>query len=83
MVVSGRVQGVWFRQSCRQEAERLAIVGWARNRTDGTVEVEAEGSAEAVSELTRWTEHGPPQAEVAGVDVMDVPVEGGSTFEVR
>ena len=42
-VVAGRVQGVWFRESCRREAERLGVTGWVRNRADGSVEIEAQG----------------------------------------
>jgi len=67
-VVRGRVQGVYFRQSCRQEARRLHLLGWVRNRPDGTVEVWAQGQANAVDSLIDWLWHGPPHARVSGVE---------------
>ncbi len=66
-VVSGKVQGVFFRASARQEALRLGIRGHARNLSDGRVEVVASGSAEALSELERWLWQGPPVARVDDV----------------
>lgn len=70
-VVRGRVQGVFFRAATRDEARRLGVTGWARNLSDGTVEVLACGSDEAVQALVRWLWRGPPLAEVAGVEVDD------------
>lgn len=67
-IVSGRVQGVTFRQACRQEARRLDLIGWVRNRTDGTVEVWAQGSPTAVERLIDWMWQGPPHAHVTGVE---------------
>jgi acylphosphatase len=66
-VVSGKVQGVFFRASARQEALRLGIRGHARNLSDGRVEVVASGSAEALGELERWLWQGPPAARVDDV----------------
>ncbi|HKH24441.1 MAG TPA: acylphosphatase [Acidimicrobiales bacterium] len=71
-VVSGLVQGVWYRQSCRREAERLGVSGWVRNRPDGRVELEAEGTRGAVDALLAWAHDGPPQAVVESVDVEPV-----------
>ena len=73
-VVSGRVQGVYFRQSCRQEARRLDLLGWVRNRPDGTVEVWMQGQPGSVDALMDWLWHGPPHARVTGVesDVTEV-----------
>ena len=68
-VVSGLVQGVWYRQSCRREAERLGVSGWVRNRPDGRVELEAEGTRSAVDALLAWAHDGPPRAVVESVDV--------------
>ncbi|RDS82370.1 acylphosphatase [Dyella psychrodurans] len=62
--VSGRVQGVFFRASTRQQALRLGLRGYARNLSDGRVEVVACGNAEAVSELEQWLWQGPPAAQV-------------------
>jgi acylphosphatase len=67
LIVEGRVQGVWFRDSTRQEAVRLGLSGWVKNRFDGTVEVVAEGPSERVRTLVSWCHHGPPAARVTGV----------------
>ena len=83
MVVRGRVQGVWYRESCRREAERLGLAGWARNLDDGTVEVVAEGPAAALDALVAWCRSGPPRALVVGVDVRSEPVEGLRGFRTR
>ena len=66
-LVSGRVQGVFFRASTRNEAERLGLAGSARNLDDGRVEVIASGADEALAALERWLWQGPPSAHVAGV----------------
>jgi acylphosphatase len=81
-VVSGRVQGVWYRESCRREAERLGVAGWVRNRPDGRVEIEAEGPRPAVDALLTWAGHGPPRAVVDRVAVDDRPPLGESRFRV-
>jgi acylphosphatase len=81
-VVSGRVQGVWYRESCRREAERLGVAGWVRNRPDGRVEIEAEGPRPAVDALLMWATHGPPRAIVDRVAVDDRPPQGESRFRV-
>jgi acylphosphatase len=67
-LVSGRVQGVFFRQSTRQAARRLGLVGWVRNLADGRVEVWAQGGGEAVEALLEWLWLGPPEALVTGVE---------------
>lgn len=73
--ISGRVQGVFFRASTRNEARRLGIRGWARNLADGRVEVLAQADAPAVlDELEAWLQHGPPQARVDAV--IREPVDG-------
>lgn len=68
-IVSGRVQRVFYRASAAAEARRLGLDGWARNLSDGTVEVVARGSDDALSELAEWLWQGPPAASVAGVHV--------------
>ncbi|MFT3805933.1 acylphosphatase [Arenimonas sp.] len=71
-IVSGKVQGVWFRASAREQAVRLGLRGSANNLVDGSVEVIAIGSAEAVDELERWLWRGPPLAEVTSVGREDI-----------
>ena len=83
VVVEGRVQGVFFRDSCRREAERMGLTGWVRNRHDGAVEAEFEGSPEAVDRLTAWCRTGPSRAVVTRIDVTDVEPAGDTRFSVR
>lgn len=82
-IVSGRVQGVFYRQGARNEAVRLGVEGWAKNLDDGTVEVVAEGDDAAVEVLARWLRTGPPRAIVTGVVVRDEPPAGADGFAVR
>ena len=81
-LVSGRVQGVFFRASTRNEAERLGLAGTARNLDDGRVEVIASGTDEALSALERWLWQGPPSArvdEVTRESVAERDFEGFGT----
>ncbi|MGI9238930.1 MAG: acylphosphatase [Woeseiaceae bacterium] len=71
MRVKGRVQGVWFRDSTRREAERLGISGYARNLDNGDVEVFACGSTPALDAFCAWLHEGPPLARVTSVAVSD------------
>lgn len=80
--MSGVVQGVGFRWATRERARALGVTGSARNRPDGTVEVEAEGDADAVETLVAWLHTGPPSAAVSAVEVRDVAVTGATSFEV-
>ncbi len=67
LIIEGRVQGVWFRDSTREEATRLNLTGWVKNRFDGSVELIAEGPREKVEKLVEWCHHGPPAARVSRV----------------
>ena len=81
--ITGRVQGVYFRQSTRAEAERLALKGFARNLPDGSVEVLAQGGAAAVAELHRWLHRGPRGARVEAVHELEPSGESiPSEFQV-
>ncbi|MCW8903133.1 acylphosphatase [Sedimenticola sp.] len=82
-LVSGKVQGVFFRASTRFEAERLKITGYARNLPDGRVEVLACGEADAVDQLRNWLTRGPAQARVEGVSSEPVPVQELAEFSIR
>ena len=82
LVVRGRVQGVFVRESMRLEAERLGVRGWVRNRRDGTVEALVQGPASAVEAMLGWARRGPEDARVTAVDVS--PAEGDfAAFEKR
>ena len=80
--VHGRVQGVWFRDSTRREAQRLGIHGHAINLSNGNVEVLAIGSAEALRELERWLHVGPPVANVTRLDAEKVDLVEVSGFRI-
>ena len=82
VVVHGRVQGVWFRDSCREHARREGVGGFVRNRADGTVEAELEGPAAAVERVVQWCRQGPPRARVDAVDVETIPTVGDLRFRV-
>jgi acylphosphatase len=81
--VHGRVQGVFFRDSTRREAERAGVAGWVRNCSDGTVEAVFEGDEDAVERMVEWVREGPGHAEVDRVDVDEEDPEGLSGFQVR
>lgn len=83
LIVRGLVQGVYFRRSCQEEADRLALAGWVRNRPDGSVEVVAEGDESALEELVSWCRHGPPHAEVSEVEEHVEAPRGEIGFEIR
>jgi acylphosphatase len=82
VVVHGRVQGVFFRDSCRREARSRQVAGWVRNNDDGTVEAVFEGAEDAVTTLVDWAHRGPPSAQVGRVDVAEEQPEGLSGFRV-
>jgi len=82
VIVSGRVQGVFYRDTCRRLADRLGVCGWVRNRSDGTVEAVIEGDRDDVGELLAWCREGPPRAIVTGLRVIDEPVAGEGPFRV-
>ena len=75
LVIRGEVQGVWFRESMRREAERLGVTGWVANRLDGSVEAVVQGTRPRVEEITRWARRGPEQARVAEVVASDASGE--------
>jgi acylphosphatase len=83
VLVSGRVQGVFFRDTCQRLAQQHGVAGWVRNLSDGRVEAVFEGSAEDVERLMEWSRHGPRYAVVDHVEVRAEPPEGLDTFRIR
>ena len=83
VVVSGHVQGVFFRDTCRREARSRGVAGWVANRPDGTVEAVFEGAPDAVRALVDFCRRGPRGAEVSSVDETSEEPEGLGGFEVR
>jgi acylphosphatase len=83
VVVSGRVQGVFFRDATRRRAESAGVAGWVSNRRDGAVEAVFEGDESAVDQLVDFCRRGPGRAEVSSIDVIDEQPEGLTGFQVR
>lgn len=81
--MEGRVQGVFYRDSCRAEARRLGVRGSVRNRPDGSVEVVAEGDREVVDRFLDWCRQGPPRATVTGISVIDEVPRAERDFRVE
>ena len=83
VIVSGRVQGVFFRDSTRRAAKSRGVDGWVRNRDDGTVEAVFEGEQALVDEMVSWCRQGPNDAEVTRVETFDEDPEGLRDFVVH
>ncbi len=82
VVISGRVQGVWYRGAMKEEAERLGLAGWVRNRPDGAVEAAVEGNEAAVAAIVVWCWRGPPAARVQTVDTREEASEDLTGFAI-
>jgi acylphosphatase len=76
LIIEGRVQGVFFRDTTRREATGLGLRGWVKNRFDGSVEVVAEGPRDVVDKLVEWCRHGPPAARVNALQRLDEEFTG-------
>lgn len=81
--VSGRVQGVWYRASTQEQAEALGLTGWARNLSDGRVEVVAYGERAKVMALYDWLRRGPKLAKVVDVSFEEIGWEEYEAFGVK
>jgi acylphosphatase len=83
VVVTGDVQGVGYRYSMRLEARAAGVIGWVRNRRDGTVEAEVQGSPDQVDAMLAWMAEGPPGSHVTGAEVTERPLGDDRAFEVH
>jgi acylphosphatase len=83
VVVHGRVQGVFFRDSTRERADGAGVAGWVSNRSDGAVEAVFEGDGGAVERMVDWMRSGPSRAKVERAEVTEEEPEGLGSFEVR
>ena len=81
--MSGDVQGVFFRDSCKRISEEARVAGWARNNPDGRVEVVLEGEPSAVQQVIDWCRSGPDMAAVDSVDVNEEEPRGEQGFSIR
>jgi acylphosphatase len=82
VIVHGRVQGVFFRDTARRMAESRGVAGWIRNREDGAVDAVFEGAPDAVESMIRFCREGPRGAEVERVEVLEEPTEGAEGFSI-
>ncbi len=83
VTVTGRVQDVGFRETCRRQAAAAGVAGWVRNAEDGSVEAVLEGEPDALERVLAWLRIGPPHAVVTAVDVLAERPVGETTFSVR
>jgi acylphosphatase len=84
VLISGRVQGVFFRAYTKEEAERLGLKGWVRNLPDGRVEALFEGEEKAVAEMLKWCHRGSPASVVTKVETFEEPYTGEfKDFKIR
>jgi acylphosphatase len=84
VLISGRVQGVWYRASTKQKAEELGITGWVRNTKDGNVEATFEGEEEKIDEMINWCYKGPSLAKVSNIDIKNnQEIIGFDEFKIK
>lgn len=83
LVVSGRVQGVWFRRFTQEHAQSNGVTGWVRNLADGRVEAMLCGDERAVRHVEAWLNRGPDSSRVTAVEATDAPFERFDSFEIR
>jgi len=83
LYISGKVQGVWYRQSMLQEAVKLGVKGWVKNLIDGRVEAYIEGDDDSTKKLIDWCHKGPPTAIVEHIEIQEEPYTGEfKTFKI-
>ncbi len=79
LTIQGRVQGVFFRASAKEQADRLRLTGWVRNLPEGSVEIQVEGTEDGLDEFINWCHKGPPGASVTNVDLEYLQPSGDMT----
>ena len=83
IIVHGRVQGVWFRAGTKEKADELGLLGWVKNRPEGTVEIHAEGEKLLLEKFIAWCRIGTPPADVISIDIGEVMVQECKSFEIH
>ena len=81
-IITGKVQGVFYRDNTRQQAEMLGITGWVKNNNDDTVELHACGEKTKIQLLIDWLHKGPTRAEVTQVNWVEIPIENYEQFSI-
>jgi len=83
LLIKGKVQGVYYRASAREEAQALGLTGWVRNTPEGDVEAVASGDQVSIDKFIAWCHRGPRQSKVVSVEVSQLPEEGFEGFAIR
>jgi acylphosphatase len=83
ITISGKVQGVYYRQGAKEKALELGLTGQVTNLRDGNVHIEATGNAEQLTAFTDWCKKGPPRAVVAGVEIIKIPLKQFDHFTIE
>ncbi len=83
IIVHGQVQGVWFRAGTKAKAGELGILGWVKNRPEGTVEIHAEGEKSQLDNFIVWCRTGTPAANVTSIDLTSISFQNFTSFEIR
>ena len=82
IIVCGKVQGVWFRAGSKEKAGELGILGWVKNRPEGTVEINAEGEKSQLDNFIAWCRKGTPAANVTSLDINPMPLQNFTSFKI-
>lgn len=82
LIISGRVQGVFYRASAKEAADKMNIKGWVKNTKEGFVEILASGAEEQVTQFIEWCKKGPEKANVTNVQIISTPYQSFPTFQV-
>ena len=83
IIVHGRVQGVWFRAGTKEQADELGLLGWVKNRPDGTVEIHAEGEKAQLEKFIAWCRKGTPAADVTSLDIDWIIAQEFKSFDIH
>ena len=83
IIVHGLVQGVWFRAGTKEKADQLGLLGWVKNRPEGTVEIHTEGEKLQLEEFIAWCRIGTPAADVTSLDIDEVMVQECKSFDIH
>jgi acylphosphatase len=83
IIVHGRVQGVWFRAGTKEQADELGLLGWVKNRPEGTVEIHAEGEKPQLEKFIAWCRKGTPAADVTSLDIDWTTAQEFNSFDIH
>ncbi len=83
IIVTGKVQGVWYRRSTVDKGIELGLTGEVSNQPDGTVKIIVTGEKEQLDQFTLWCKQGPPKAEVTNLDIKELPLQQFESFRIR